>query len=104
MKKVSLTVNGKSYEKTNPTVKDWFDQQDMLTATQGKNIITDKESGLSVINAVALFLGISADEIMEANIDLETLIKAYQTIQGNIIECFIKPAAHKAKEDEPKAD
>lgn len=104
MKKVSLTVNGKSYEKVNPTVKDWFDQQEMLITTQGKNIITDKESGESVIQAVALFLGITVEEIIKANIDLEELIKAYQTIQANIIECFIKPNALKAKKDETKAD
>ena len=104
MKKVSLTVNGKSYEKTNPTVKDWFDQQEMLTATQGKNIIIDKDSSESVIQAVALFLGTTSDEIVTANIDLEELINAYQTIQANILECFIKPAALKAKSDETKAD
>ena len=104
MNKVVLNISGKTYEKTNPTVKDWFDQQDMLMATEGKNIITDKDSAASVIEAVALFLGTTKQEIIAANLELEELIKAYHAIQANIVECFIKPRAPKGEAHEPQAD
>lgn len=91
MKKVSIKINEKIHEKTEPTIKDWMDQQTLLAATEGKNIITDKDASQAVINSVASFLNLKPDDILKEDISLNELTSAYQTIQENILSCFYKP-------------
>lgn len=88
MKKVSIKINDRIYEKAQPTIKDWFNLQEFSAVAEGKNMVSDKDLALETIKIVAKYVGLELEEILEANISLDDIIRAYKAIQANIIECF----------------
>ncbi len=84
MKKMTLKVHGRTYEKAEPTVKDWLVfQKNQLLTEQGN--ITAKEA---VIRTVADFFMIDRDVIKKAIIPAKRIVNCYQRILENMTACF----------------
>ncbi len=88
MKKVKLSIDGKAYEKAEPTVKDWFNYQEYVQAIHRKNVVMDKTAATATVQVVAEYVGLTTEELLKSNLDLTELLSAYQDIQANILECF----------------
>jgi len=88
MKKVSLTINEKIYEKTKPTIQDWFDIQEYESILQDPDLQKDKNMAEEMAKIVVRFLGFEPEEVQKKDFDLEEVVKAFYTIRSNIVECF----------------
>lgn len=102
MKKVSIRIDEKTYEKKEPTLKDWFDYQEYSVSISKKNIIMDKVAADATVKVVADHLGITKEDILKSDISLDELICAYKNIQANILECFIKQPVQSGVKEEKK--
>lgn len=84
MKKMTLSIDGKVYEKTEPVVRDWLVLvKKQLCAQSGT--ITAKDA---VIQTVSTVLSIDKKALRNAVLKTNKIIKCYQTIIENIAECF----------------
>ena len=88
MKKVILRIDGKAYEKAEPTVKDWFNYQEYVQAIHRKNVVLDKDAAIATVQVVAEYVGLTAEDLLKSDLDLSEMLAAYQDIQANILECF----------------
>lgn len=85
MKEVKLTLNGKNYVKSEPTVQDWYDSMD---ATEPLKAGVGTKKGLEAyFNVVSKYLGAPIEEIRKHE-KLKDVTDAFQQINANLSECF----------------
>jgi len=87
MKDIRIEIDGEVLQKALPSVKDWYDNQDVCAALEGKNALTDREATDIIIKCVADFIGTTPEAIKE-HCDMNIVMSSYRAIQANILECF----------------
>ena len=97
MKEVKITINGKEYAKTRPTVLDLrrmaeYQKAMQFTDDSGKvtrrNIAVDEEAQKATFKFIAEFVGAPEAKIAD-NADLFELFEAMMTIDANIAEALL---------------
>lgn len=86
MKTVKITLNDKVYEKSEPSIKDWYDNIDAREVAK-PGVIGTKKGADMYFNVVAKYLHAELFEIIKYG-KLKEITDAYKTINANVIECF----------------
>lgn len=103
MKEVKITVSGKEYKKTRPTLLDLRRMAEYQQNMQGKtddgktirkNIAVDADAQAATIQFVGDFLGAEIDE----SADLFDVFEALRTIDANIAEALTGKSTEKNAE------
>lgn len=97
MKEVKITIDGKEYAKTRPTVLDlrrFAEYQKAMQSTDDsgkamrRNIAVDEEAQKATFKFIADFVGAPDKKISDSD-DLFTLFEAMRTIDANIAEALL---------------
>ena len=89
MNTVKLTLNGKKYTKTAPTVEDWLFNLSITDKIESKNVLADTSAAQATLEVVARYLKVSVEDIMAYG-DLQEVMEAYNAIQKNLLLAFAK--------------
>lgn len=97
MKEVKITIDGKEYAKTRPTVLDlrrFAEYQKAMQSTDDsgkvmrKNIAVDEEAQKATFKFITEFVGAPSNKIAD-DADLFELFEAMRTIDANIAEALL---------------
>lgn len=101
---ISVKINGKTYKKNVPKLKDYIALVDYNEKYHGKSFINTKEA---VVEAVTMIEGwfngeVTAQEI-EDNCDLDEIMSLFRKIESNVFEVFTGVPLKTAMDDVRKA-
>lgn len=102
MKTVRLKLDGKMYEKQEPTIGDWFNLQAFDDEFGERNIAADTEASFALVALISKYINADVDLIVKEDISLEILLEVFEQIQDNIVGCFETEEGEKVSEPEKK--
>ena len=91
MKKVILRIDGKAYEKAEPTVKDWIDYYDAWAIHQ-KNLLRGARKNEAafemILQVISHYFSVPKSEILSGGLNEKRIERAFKDIQESLVASF----------------
>lgn len=84
---IKIKVDGETYRKKDPTIRDYQKLMDFNKEFDGINFFQSKEAFMAALKLVAEFFEVG-DDVIE-KLSLQEAFDAYKKMQSNIYEVFI---------------
>ncbi len=91
MKKVKLNIDGKAYEKAEPTVKDWLDYYDAQMMYQRRTMSRKKKNEAAfemVTEIICNYLSVEKESVLAAGLKAKEIEQVFEDIKKSIAASF----------------